>query len=216
MDRVMSTPEGVKYRVVDVAGRDRCCEILAPIALNMFRENIPLEDIVSSVSGNLTDDMMKYVPTLRGKVVEMSRVFFSFADGEELADFDDVVDNPMWVIMARGMWEKVMLCFRGQFDGRAFLLMGKVLPLDGIRIVKHDNGILAPCDVGVPLPSGHCPMVLHDGYGHFKALLHFRETSESEASGGDSDGESEASSGTDEDEAMSETTESESTGGADE
>lgn len=51
-DRVMSTSAGTKYMVVDVAGGDRCCRILALIALNMFRENIPLEDIVSFVSGN--------------------------------------------------------------------------------------------------------------------------------------------------------------------
>lgn len=143
--------------------------------------------------------MKKYVQTLRDQVVEMSRNFFDFADGEEFADFDDVVDNPMWAIMRRGMWERVMLCSYGQFDGKAILLMGKVLPLEGLRIAKHANGILAPGDAQGPLPSEHCPMVLHDGYRHFKALLPFCEISESEASGG-TDGELEGSGGTDEEE----------------
>ena len=160
--------------------------------------------------------MKKYVQTLRDQVVEMSRNFFDFADGEEFADFDDVVDNPMWAIMRRGMWERVMLCSYGQFDGKAILLMGKVLPLEGLRIAKHANGILAPGDAQGPLPSEHCPMVLHDGYRHFKALLPFCEISESEASGG-TDGELEARvAPTRRKEAMPETTESESTGSADE
>lgn len=95
-----------------------------------------------------------------------------------------------------------MLFPTGMFDGKAIALMGEVLHLNGLRIVKHENGILAPCDAGVPLPFEHCPMVLHDGYGHFKALIPFRETSggthgeESAASGV----ESETSGGTDEEE----------------
>lgn len=94
---VMSTPGGTKYMVVDVAGGDRCCGLLAPIALNLFAAGIPVEDIVSSVKDNITDDMKEYVQTLRGKVVKNSGERFTFADGEEFADFADVVGNPNWV-----------------------------------------------------------------------------------------------------------------------
>eukprot|EP00752_Nemacystus_decipiens_P006110 g5512.t1 len=170
--------------------------------------------------------MKKLMQTLRGKVVEISRGRFTFLDdmpeyeqtldGEQLTDFADVVGNPNYVILTRGMWERVMLFLTGMFDGKAVMLMGEVLHLDGLRIVKHKNGILAPCDAGGPLPREHCPMILHDR-GQFKALVPFREASDSEASdgtdeeskaSGGTDGESGASSGTDE--------ESEAAGGTDE
>ncbi|CAN0595774.1 unnamed protein product, partial [Laminaria digitata] len=73
--------------------------------------------------------------------------------------------------MTRGMWEKVVLYLTGLVDGKAVWLSGKVLGLDGLRIVKHDDGLLMPCDAHGPLSSEDCPMVLHDGYGHFKALI---------------------------------------------
>ncbi|CAM9212564.1 unnamed protein product, partial [Ectocarpus sp. 4 AP-2014] len=172
------------------------CGLLAPIALNLFAAGICVEDIFSAFNGNLTDDMKEYVQTLRGKVVKKSRGRFTFADGEEFADFADVVGNPKWIILTRGMWERAMVFPTGMFDGKAIVLMGEVLCLDGLRIVKHENGILAPCDAGVPLPREYCPLVLYDGHGHFKALIPFREASGSEASGG-TDEESEASGGTD-------------------
>lgn len=170
-DRIMHTPGGAKYMPLDVAGGGFCCGILSPIALKMFSKGIPLEDIVASVNGELTDDMKEYVQTLRGAVVDMSRDYFEFADGEELAEFADVVHNPVWAIMTRGMWEKVVLYLTGLVDGKAVWLWGKVLGLDGLRIVKHDDGLLMPCDAQGPLSSEDCPMVLHDGYGHFKALI---------------------------------------------
>ncbi|CAM9149890.1 unnamed protein product, partial [Ectocarpus sp. 8 AP-2014] len=201
----MYAPGGAEYTVVDVAGGDRCCGLLAPIALNLFAAGIPVEEIVSAVKDNITDDMKEYVQTLRGKVVEMSRGRFTFLDdmpeyeqtldGEELADFADVVGNPNYVILTRGMWERVMLFLTGMFDGKAVMLMGEILHLDGLRIVKHENGMLAPCDAGGPLPREHCPMILHDR-GHFTAMIPFREALDSEASD-DTDGESGASGGTD-------------------
>lgn len=99
-----------------------------------------------------------------------------------------------------------MLFPAGYFDRKAIVLMGKVLHLNGLRIAKHANGILAPCDARGPLPKDHCPVVVYDEYGHFKALIPFLEASESEASGS-TDVESEASDGTDE--------ESDASGGTD-
>ncbi|CAM9972998.1 unnamed protein product, partial [Ectocarpus sp. 4 AP-2014] len=183
------------YTVVDVGGGG-LCGLLAPIALNLFAAGIPVEDIILAVKDNITDDMKDYVQSLRGKVVEMSRGRFTFADGKELADIADVVKNPKWVILTREMWERVILFSTGYFEGRAVVIMGKVLRLDGLRIVEHKNGILAPCDAGEALPRKHCPMVLHDGSGHFKALVSFRDDPQSEASGS-TNVESDASDGTD-------------------
>ncbi|CAN0035893.1 unnamed protein product, partial [Ectocarpus sp. 4 AP-2014] len=227
----MYAPGGAKYKVVDVRGGG-LCGFLAPIALDLFAAGFPVEDIVSAVKDNITDDMKEYVQTSRGKVVEMSRDFYTFLDdvpeyeqtpdGEELADFADVVGNPKWVILTREMWERVMLFPTGYFDGKAIVLMGKVLHMNGLRIAKHANGILAPCDARGPLPKEHCPMVVYDEYGHFKALIPSGEASESEASGGTDgeesaapDVESDASGGTDGEEPAAPDVESEASGGTD-
>lgn len=100
----------------------------------------------------------------------MSRDYFTFVDGEELADLKDVVYNPLWVIMTREIWEKVVLCPTGLVDGKAVILMVKVLGLDGLRIVRHSDSLLVPCDAQGSIFSEDCPVVLYDGYGHFKAL----------------------------------------------
>lgn len=215
---VMYTPGGVKYRVVDVAGGG-LCGLLAPIALNLFATGFPVEEIVSAVKDNITDDMEVYALTLRGELVETSRDHFTFVDdmpeyeltpgGEEFADLADIICNPAYVILTRALWERVMLFPTGYLDGKAVWLVGQVLDLDGLRIVKHVDGCLFPADANGDLPVEHCPMVMHDGLGHFKALLPVSGNTdgESRASGG-TNGEPEASSGTDE--------ESDASGGTDE
>lgn len=68
------------------------------------------------------------------------------------------------------MWEKVALHPTGYLDGRATSLGANSLGLDSFRIGRHEDGNLIPRDVGGPIFS-ECPIVLHDGHGHFKALF---------------------------------------------
>lgn len=83
----------------------------------------PVEDIVTSVNGELTDDMKG-----ERKV---------FVDGEELVSFEGVVHHPTWTIMTRGMWDKVTHNPTGYLDGRAACLgvpmVGRVARKKGSR-----------------------------------------------------------------------------------
>ena len=79
----------------------------------------------------------------------------------------------MWVVVTRAMWELVTLHPTGYLDGRAVRLLAKFLGLDGFRIVKHEDGLLVPCDAAMPI-SEECPMMMHDGYRRFKALIPLR------------------------------------------
>ena len=176
---VVYAPGGAKYMVVDVAGYG-LCGLLAPMALDMSRNNIPVEDIVSHVKTNVTDETEARTRELRSEAVIWSRDFAFLddtpgyampPDGEKHDQFDNIVHNPMHVIMTRAMWERVVLCPSGVLDGRAVMCVGKALNLPGLRIVKLTDNRLVPVDAGGDLPVEHCPMVLHDGFGHFKALL---------------------------------------------
>ena len=176
---VVYAPGGAKYMVVDVAGYG-LCGLLAPMALDMSRNNIPVEDIVSHVKTNVTDETKARTRDLRWEAVLRSRDFVFLddmpgyamtPDGEKHDQFDNIVHNPMHVIMTRAMWERVVLCPSGLLDGKAVMCVGKALNLPGLRIVKLTDNRLVPVDAGGDLPVEHCPMVLHDGFGHFKALL---------------------------------------------
>lgn len=171
--RVYFTTEGAQYMALDVGGGGLCA-LLGVIAVAMDAAGTPCEEIFAAVSGELTDDMKEYVQSLRANIVSTCGDQFAFKDGEELANFDDIVHDPMWVIVTRAMWELVTLHPTGYLDGRAVWLLAKFLGLHGFRIVKHEDGHLVPCDAGGPISSEECPMMLHDGYGHFKALIPLR------------------------------------------
>ncbi|CAM9157067.1 unnamed protein product [Ectocarpus sp. 6 AP-2014] len=171
--RVYFTTEGAQYMALDVGGGGLCA-LLGVIAVAMDAAGTPCEEIFEAVSGELTDDIKEYVQSLRANIVSTCGDQFAFKDGEELASFDDIVHDPMWVIVTRAMWELVTLHPTGYLDGRAVWLLAKFLGLHGFRIVKHEDGHLVPCDAGAPISSEECPMMLHDGYGHFKALIPLR------------------------------------------
>ena len=84
--------------------------------------------------------------------------------------FKNVVNNPNHIIETRGVWEKVTLASNGCLDGRAVWLLAKILGLDGLRIVRHEDGLLIPCDAG-GRSDGDRHLVLQDGYGNYKALI---------------------------------------------
>lgn len=90
--------------------------------------------------------------------------------GEDLANFDEIVRNPMWVVSTREMWGRVTLDPTGWLDGRAVGLLAKCLALAGFRIVKSENSHSLQCGGSRSLCE-ECPMVLYDGSGHFKALI---------------------------------------------
>jgi hypothetical protein len=171
-DRIYFAPDGAQYMVLDVGGGGLCA-LLGVIALAMFAAGIPFEVIFATVSGELTGDVREYVQYLRTSIVSTCGDQFVFADGEELASFDDVIHKPSWVIMTRAMWERVTLYPTGYLDGRAVLLLAKFLGLDGFRIVKHEDGLLVPCHASGHI-SDECPMLMYDGHGHFKALIPLR------------------------------------------
>lgn len=168
--RLYLTSGGRQLMALDVGGGGLCV-LLGVIALAMYAAGTPCEEILAAVSGELTDDMKEYVQSLRANIVTTCGDQFEFKDGEELASFDDIVHNPMWVIVTRAMWERVTLHPTGYLDGRAAWLLAKFLGLHGLRIVKHEDGHLVPCDAEGPISSEECPMLLHDGYGRFKALV---------------------------------------------
>ncbi|CBJ48971.1 hypothetical protein Esi_0102_0084 [Ectocarpus siliculosus] len=171
--RVYFTTKGAQYMALDVGGVGLCA-LLGVIAVAMDDVGTPCEEIFEAVSGELTDVMTEYVQSLRANIVSTCGDQFAFKDGEELASFDDIVHDPMWVIATRAMWELVTLHPTGYLDGRAVWLLAKFLGLHGFRIVKHEDGHLVSCDAGGPISSEECPMMLHDGYGHFKALIPLR------------------------------------------
>lgn len=172
--RVYFTTGGTQYMALDVGGGGLCA-LLGVIAVAMDAAGTSYQEIFEAASGELTDDMKEYVQSLRANIVSTCGDQFAFKDGEELASFDDIVHDPMWVIVTRAMWELVTLRPTGHLDGRAVWLLAKFLGLHGFRIVKHEDGHVAPCDAGGPISSEECPMVLYVGYGHFKALIHFEE-----------------------------------------
>ncbi|CAM9632969.1 unnamed protein product [Ectocarpus sp. 13 AM-2016] len=171
--RLYFTSDGRKHMALDVGGGGLCA-LLSVIALVMYTEGTPCEEILAAVSGELTDDMKEFVQSLRANIVSTCGDQFAFEDGEELASFNDIVHNPMWVIVTRAMWELVTLHPTGYLDGRGVWLLAKFLGLLGLRIVKHEDGHLVPCDAGGPISSEECPMLLHEGNGHFKALVPLR------------------------------------------
>ncbi|CAN0274717.1 unnamed protein product [Ectocarpus sp. 4 AP-2014] len=150
------------------------CALLGVIAVATDAAGTPREEIFAAVNGELTDDMKECVQSLRANIFSTCGDQFAFKDGEELASFDDIVHDPMWVIVTRAMWELVTLHPTEYLDGRAVWLLAKFLGLHGFRIVKHEDGHLVPCDAGGASSSDECPMMLHDGYGHFKALIPLR------------------------------------------
>lgn len=109
------------------------------------------------------------------KLCDNSRVYFTTEGAQYMAlDVGAGDTSSSLKVVTRAMWELVTLHPTGYLDGRAVWLLAKFLGLHGFRIVKHEDGHLVPCDAGGPISSEECPMVLYDGYGHFKALIPLR------------------------------------------
>ena len=149
--RVYSTAEGVQYVTMDVAGGG-LCTLLSVIILVMFAAGISCAEIRAAANSELTDDMKEYVQALRAVIVNISGDHFTFRDGEEFAEFIDVVHNPRHTLMTKEMWQEGTLWSSGYLDGRAAWFLAKFLGLDGLRIAKQENGRLVPCHAGGPIP----------------------------------------------------------------
>ncbi|CAB1115870.1 unnamed protein product [Ectocarpus sp. CCAP 1310/34] len=149
-----------------------------PICLlqHAMSDSLPIATIERATNGEIASEVRGALRYIRDITVDTSHGHtLSVLDPDEEREvhgFEDLVDSAERDILSKPMWDKIMRCPYGYFDGRAMMIGADALGLDGLLIVRVDSaGFLVAMD-GMTTPVAEAKhLVLWDGYAHFEALF---------------------------------------------
>ncbi|CAB1110044.1 unnamed protein product [Ectocarpus sp. CCAP 1310/34] len=143
-----------------------------PICLlqHAMSDSLPIATIERATNGEIASEVRGALRYIRDITVDTSHGHtLSVLDPDEEREvhgFEDLVDSAERDILSKPMWDKIMRCPYGYFDGRAMMIGADALGLDGLLIVRVDSaGFLVAMD-GMTTPVAeakhlsHCPLVL--------------------------------------------------------
>lgn len=178
---VHCTEDGKLYVSIPNSGFSNSCALMASLQRHMVRDGVPLAAIIEATNGEISSELKDALQCIRDTIVINSRGH-DLLDGlssnieDELLPFDDLVHNPSALILTKPMWEAIMRCVHGLLDGRAVMIGGEALDLDGLVICQlNSDGLLVPAD-GSSTPIADAKhIVFHDGHAHYEALVSVEE-----------------------------------------
>ncbi|CAB1113582.1 unnamed protein product [Ectocarpus sp. CCAP 1310/34] len=146
-----------------------------PICLlqHAMSDSLPIATIERATNGEIASEVRGALRYIRDITVDTSHGHtLSVLDPDEEREvhgFEDLVDSAERDILSKPMWDKIMRCPYGYFDGRAMMIGADALGLDGLLIVRVDSaGFLVAMD-GMTTPvaeAKHLP--LPSGFGGLK------------------------------------------------
>lgn len=178
---VYCTPEGAMFvRLCNDGFRNNCGPLFL-IQRDMVRDGLPIPAIIEATNGELAGDVKDALQCIRDATVSNSHgrdVFDEHSSDikDEILSFNDLVHNAEAPILTKPMWDAIMRCPHGYFDGRAVMIGGEVLDLDGLGIVQlNSDGLLEPVD-GSSTPIADAKhLIFFGGHAHFEALASLEE-----------------------------------------
>ncbi|CAN0561779.1 unnamed protein product, partial [Ectocarpus sp. 12 AP-2014] len=163
------------------SGSSNSCGPISLLQRSMVRDGVPIPAIIEATNGELAGDVRDALQCIRDATVSNSHgrdIFDEHSSdiNDEPLSFDDLVHDASALILTKPMWDAIMRCSHGYFDGRAVMGGGEALDLDGLVIVQlNSDGLLEPVD-GSSTPIAEAKhLIFHDGHAHFEALVSLEE-----------------------------------------
>lgn len=175
--RVVSTPGGKRFRVIPNSGFSNSCYPIAVMQILWHLSHVPDDVIIELTNGEITPVIWDVVQCIREATVNNSAGHDTLADlssniDDELYSFEDLVHNSSGLILTKPMWDAIMRCVDGYFDGWAMTIACEVHGLDGLVIVKvNSEGVLVPADGSSTSLEDAKFLIMHDGNAHGQALF---------------------------------------------
>lgn len=174
---VYGTEDGRLFASIPNSGFSNSCGPMAVAQLAMLRDGVPLDATIEVANGKIADDFRDALQCIRDATVSNSHgrdIFDEHSSdiNDEPLSFDDLVHDASALILTKPMWDAIMRCSHGYFDGRAVIGAGEALDLDGLVIVRlNSDKLLEPVD-GSSNPIADAKHVIFwDGHAHFEALV---------------------------------------------
>ncbi|CAM9915512.1 unnamed protein product, partial [Ectocarpus fasciculatus] len=181
VQRVYYTLDGKMFVAMSNSGSSNSCGPISLLQRSMVRDGVPIPAIIEATNGELAVDVRDTLQCIRDATVSNSHGHDLFDEhssdiNDELLSFDDLVHDASALILTKPMWDAIMCCAHGYFDGRAVMGGGEALDLDGLVIVQlNSDGLLEPVD-GSSTPIAEAKhLIFHDGHAHFEALVSLEE-----------------------------------------